>query len=244
MRLILRPLYAGILVLIALVALAGETHAQASAKKAESNRGQVLFVVGSNGMNDSDNAIKTRLEGLGLNVSVEQDNRLKDKTGKGESLILISSTISSAKVGGTFRNVAVPVMVCEPNLFDDMGMTHSEANVDYGSKENTELVILTPKHAMAAGKRGRFAISEQGISLGWGWPAKAALKIAAPNRDTDAAYIFAYESGAKMADMNAPARRIGMFLTDNVAVSLTEEGWALFDAAILWATGKAQSASK
>jgi len=33
----------------------------------------------------------------------------------------------------------------------------------------------------------------------------------------------------------APARRVGLFLTDDTAAGTTEAGWALFDAAVAWA---------
>jgi hypothetical protein len=49
--------------------------------------------------------------------------------------------------------------------------------------------------------------------------------------------IFAYDSGASMPGLTAPARRVGLFLGDNTATSLTANGTALFDAAIRWAAG-------
>ena len=38
--------------------------------------------------------------------------------------------------------------------------------------------------------------------------------------------------------MNAPARRVGFFLDDNNATTLNGNGWALFDAAVTWASNK------
>ena len=55
------------------------------------------------------------------------------------------------------------------------------------------------------------------------------------------AAIFCYETGARMAALNAPARRVGFFLTETSASELTPEGWALFDAALTWALGGASS---
>jgi hypothetical protein len=37
-----------------------------------------------------------------------------------------------------------------------------------------------------------------------------------------------------MAALNAPARRLGFFLTETSASGLTPEGWALFEAALTW----------
>jgi hypothetical protein len=36
---------------------------------------------------------------------------------------------------------------------------------------------------------------------------------------------------------SAPARRVGFYFSDNTAASLDGEEWALFDAAVDWATG-------
>jgi hypothetical protein len=49
--------------------------------------------------------------------------------------------------------------------------------------------------------------------------------------------IFGYETGATMPGAVAPARRVGFFLEDLTAGSLTPAGWALFDAAVRWALG-------
>jgi len=54
----------------------------------------------------------------------------------------------------------------------------------------------------------------------------------------DQATVFAYERGAEMKSLVAPARRVGFFVRDTGAVSLTQEDWALFDAAVRWCAGK------
>ncbi len=49
--------------------------------------------------------------------------------------------------------------------------------------------------------------------------------------------IFGYEKNAPMVGLNAPARRVGLFMFDNTAASFNENGWKLFEAAVLWASG-------
>jgi hypothetical protein len=41
-----------------------------------------------------------------------------------------------------------------------------------------------------------------------------------------------------MPGLAAPGRRVGFFLEDATAASLTTEGGALLDAAVRWATGR------
>jgi len=48
--------------------------------------------------------------------------------------------------------------------------------------------------------------------------------------------LFAYEKGASMPGIIAPASRVGFFLKNETASVLNESGWNLFDAAVLWAS--------
>ena len=57
------------------------------------------------------------------------------------SLILISSTVSVMAVGARFRDVAKPVVVAEPLLYDDMGMV--ESMVAMGVNRGIEPMVTT-----------------------------------------------------------------------------------------------------
>ncbi|MEP6924950.1 MAG: hypothetical protein ABI954_10840, partial [Pyrinomonadaceae bacterium] len=50
--------------------------------------------------------------------------------------------------------------------------------------------------------------------------------------------IFGYEKDMLMLGLNAPARRVGLYLDDTNAASLNSNGAALFDAAVRWAVGR------
>ncbi|MEK6334026.1 MAG: hypothetical protein AABM67_03695, partial [Acidobacteriota bacterium] len=73
----------------------------------------------------------------------------------------------------------------------------------------------------------------------WGKPNANAISVATVVADTAKTTIFAYESGAVMPGLTAPARRVGLFLYDDTAASFTANGTALLDAAIKWARGGA-----
>jgi hypothetical protein len=73
--------------------------------------------------------------------------------------------------------------------------------------------------------------------LGWAKPLPSSTIIASLVNDSNKATIFAYDTGAPMAGgLSAPAPRIGMFPHKNSASQFTAAGWALFDAAVEWAT--------
>ena len=73
----------------------------------------------------------------------------------------------------------------------------------------------------------------------WGAPAPGATVIASfAGAPEQASLVFGYERGAPTASGTAPARRVGLFLGNGRVIrALTEQGWRLFDAAVLWCAG-------
>ena len=61
-------------------------------------------------------------------------------------------------------------------------------------------------------------------------------QVATMTYDGTAKSIFAYESGAMMVGMQAPARRVGLFHARDAFTYLTDNSAAIFDAAVRWAT--------
>lgn len=58
------------------------------------------------------------------------------------------------------------------------------------------------------------------------------------------ASIIAYDKGATMYGMAAPSRRVTWFCNGFVGMDqMTTQGWNMFDAAILWASGTNKSIS-
>ena len=80
-------------------------------------------------------------------------------------------------------------------------------------------------------------VPESASVLVWGIPREGAIKIAALENLDERALIFGYDLCGSMFGLQAPARRVGLFLNEAVATKLTGAGWALFDAAVNWAIG-------
>jgi Big-like domain-containing protein/carboxypeptidase family protein/beta-propeller repeat-containing protein/IPT/TIG domain-containing protein len=197
-----------------------------------------LFAVGSSNLNAGDTATKTRLESLGYTVTVEvANNGLVTADADGKALIVISSTVTAKNVGDKFKFVPVPVVSWEPEVFDNFGMTGVTLNTHYGttSTTQTQLDIATASHAMAAGLSGTVTVTTTATNFTWGSPNVNAVKVATVTSDAAKSVIFGYESGVTMIGMDAPARRVGLFMTDLTTNSLNSNGQALFDAAIRWA---------
>src|SRR4029079_9837920 len=94
--------------------------------------------------------------------------------------------------------------------------------------------IVNPSSPLAAGLSGTVTVSTAADIFAQGSPTGSA-DVAARLPGTSTASDFGYDTGAAMAGLAAPARRVGLFFTDNTAASFTTQGWALFDAAVTWA---------
>jgi hypothetical protein len=185
-----------------------------------------------------DLATRDRLAGLGYLVTMMSDEVVTAADANGKALVFVSATTDSNILGTTMRDVTTPVMLCESNLYDDMGMTGSTQNVDYGatSSDQDSLQIIDPGHAMAAGFSGTVAIYTSANQLRWGNPNGSAALVATTADGNNNGAIFGYEAGAPMFGLNAPARRVGFFFSSTTGAMLNGNGWVLFDAAVNWAT--------
>ncbi|HEX8000312.1 MAG TPA: DNRLRE domain-containing protein [Pyrinomonadaceae bacterium] len=223
-----------------------------NSREANSNRPQLLLqttqprnallVVGSTTLNTGDNAIKTRLQNLGYTVTAKAagsttSTAINTIDADGKALVVISSTVTPANVAAKFRHVAVPVITWEFDLLDDQGMTGTVSGTDFGTTATqTQLAIINATHPMAANLSGTIAAVTAASTFTWGKPNVNASKIATQTTDATKIVIFGYDNGAVMPGLDAPARRVSLFLTDTTAASLSTNGGALFDAAVKWAT--------
>jgi hypothetical protein len=187
-----------------------------------------------------DAAVRTRLQNLGYTVTVIAASKATAVTtaqADGKSLVVISSTVTPANVANKFRHVAVPVVTWEFDLLDDQGMTGTVSGTDFGTAATqTQLTITAGAHPMAAGLSGNVSVVSAASTFTWGKPNANAVKVAALISDATRASIFGYDGGAAMPGLEAPARRVALFMSDTTAGSFTAQGGSLFDAAIRWAT--------
>ena len=205
-------------------------------------RGVAMMVVGDQSLQNDDQRVKQRLENLGYLVRVRGAGAPDPRELQGVSVVLVSSTVFSLDLNTQYRDIAVPIMVWEPSLFDDFGMTGPEESRGCGvTASGGEALIALPAHPMAAGLDGAVTVITNGhdthrLWMSYGTPGPAAAWVATwpgrPNR----AVLFAYEQGAPMPGLPAaPARRVGFFFYDDGRLHLTSAGWSLFEAAVTWA---------
>ncbi len=206
-----------------------------------------LFVVGQTVLTPDDSALNARLTSLGYAVTVKHAASLVSADATGKDVAVVSSTVDSGTVGTKLTNVATPVVSLEGFIFDDLKMTSATG---FGQVMTpTVLEIHDDLNALSGGLRGTnqggvFDHLVQPSTAGgryWGMPSASAVGLdgrpVTLQGQPDRAAIFGYEAGAQMVGLTAPARRVGFFADQEAVRTFTAEGWALFDAAVEWASG-------
>jgi uncharacterized repeat protein (TIGR01451 family) len=195
-----------------------------------------LFVTGSTTLNSSDAAVQTRLQTLGYAVTVKDAKAALSTDANGKAVVVISSTVSPTNLSTKFRTVTVPVVIWESLSYFDIGMTAKGTTAAGTATGQTQVKIAQPTHPLAAGLTGTQTVVTVSSTFGWGKPSASAAAVATLVSDPTKIIIFGYDKGAAMPGLAAPARRVGIFMNDTTAASFNGNGWALFDAAVNWAT--------
>jgi len=205
-----------------------------------------LFIVADDvNMNAAENEIFTRLSDMGFIVTPISQNAISDGAADGMQLVLISATVSSGTVSTNMpelTTLGIPVINWEPFIYDFLGFQETDGG-EFLVTDTTALEIVNGTHPLAGGlPAGIVLISDIQKNVSYGNPQGDAIVIAINSVDTARKVLFGYEKGAAMFSGNAPARRVGTFLLNDVADSLNDEGWTLFDASVIWAMGSGSTA--
>ncbi len=202
----------------------------------------ILMVTGNSSLNAAETLIQQRLLASNYDVTHLVDNLVTTEDAENKSMVLICSSVLSANVGTKFRTVNVPVLCYESYLFDDLGMTGTIADADYGTRPQQTRLILSDDAAdplVRDLESGEQTITVDPTIFTWGRP-PADAKISAFLADSNQAGIFRFENGAPMVGgFTAPARRLGLMLEDLTAQSLTSTGWTLVERAVAWTSNLA-----
>ncbi len=212
--------------------------ARGNMPNAQCSNKTILFVGASRPLPVRDQPLAAYLSALGHTIIVRNGREVKAVDANGKHLVIISESVESVDVKAKLRVVAVPLITWEGWLFDDLQMTGPNEEQDYGELTSETSVRLTnPTHPLAAGLSGdvRTALvnNHTANKFHWGVPNQNAIVIATTLANSGRAHIFAYEQGAQMVGFIAPARRVGFH--NATGTNLTQEGSALFDAAVKWA---------
>ncbi|MBE7384387.1 MAG: hypothetical protein F6J95_023610 [Leptolyngbya sp. SIO1E4] len=192
-----------------------------------------LYVTGSvTNPSDADNELVARLQALGYTVQLVDDNAVSAGDAIGNDVVVVSESSSSGAINTKFRDVPVPVVMCEGFAYDEMNYCLA-TSLTPGNEP--DITILDPGHPIAAGYSGTVQIHQgNGDRITYCTPAASAINIASIPGNPTQITIFAFDVGALMENsFTAPARRVGAPFTV-LNESLTAAGGDIFDALIAW----------
>ncbi|RPH96940.1 MAG: hypothetical protein EHM72_14135 [Calditrichaeota bacterium] len=175
------------------------------------------LIVGDVELKPADLAIFDRLEMLGCHVAVFDDDQINNIDLQQQNLIFISATCVPTRIKSAFLDTQLPIIVSEYQLFDDMKMSGNRLNSDYGRIETSQVTVVTDSHPATAGLQGEIVVYRKPDRINWAKPSAEAHIISGTADDLSKAAVFIYDKGASMADVQAPATRIGFFLQDGSA---------------------------
>ncbi len=205
-----------------------------------SPRRQALLVVdyqSSSTILSGDVPFKTSLENMGYVVTVKDQDVLVSSDTNGKDVIIVSSSISSSRFGTTFRDIAIPVVTWEEDIFEDLrfNATPEVTNNWMTDATETKVRMINSTHPLAAGYTGDVQVFQGNNQMPWSKQmASGAIKIATTIFDSNKTSIFGFDKGGQMVNMIAPARRVGLF-HNYYGTAHSTQGWNFFEAAVTWA---------
>ncbi|MCA9706720.1 MAG: hypothetical protein KDK70_12785, partial [Myxococcales bacterium] len=217
-----------------------DTTGSASGSEAEGSTGalgcdRALWVTGDTAVEaNGDTPFHARLLALGFSTTVVQNAASQTEDAEGHCLVVLSPLGAASDVQDKFRDVAVPLITWEYNLYDDLRMVDPLGS-GWGIDESLDqLEIVLPAHPLAAGLQGAVSVFSGGGRISWGIPVGEVQIVATALGDPSRATIFAFDAGAMMADgFVAPARRVALG-GGETPIPVTMEAVELFEAAVRW----------
>jgi acyl-CoA thioesterase-1 len=205
-----------------------------------------LFVVGEVPASGPDATIVGELQQLGQTVTVVKDIQSAATDAAGMDLVVISDSVAAGNVGNKFNQVAVPLIVYEASLYDNLGLTGTAAGTDFARRQNQTQLRIVGTSPLTAGLSGLVTVANSVSSFSWGKPAASAVVAATLKGDSTRATIFGYNAGAMLASgTSAPARRVAFYPNTGAINAWNANGQKLFGAAVQWAlAGPAPGATR
>ena len=183
------------------------------------------LVVGDTAALGTDASVRDRLGERGYSVSLHDDSTVTAAAVANASVVLVSQSVSQAQLGTKLRNVAKPVVIWKPSLYDDMGMSPTAG----ASLSRTSIAITAPTHPLAAGRTGTVVIVTSSTYLPYGSVTAGATVVATLDGQPS---LFVYRAGATMSGLTAPACRLAFPMQSAGIPRLTADGRVLFDRAV------------
>ena len=193
-----------------------------------------LFVAGTSpaptGDRSFQSAIEDRNPGLSCLVTID-DDVVTVADAEAVDVVVISSSVKPSTLGDRLRDAAVPILVAEPFLFDDMSMAPARGGGELAGR--TSINIVDSDNPLAGGLSGRVRVFDTASEVSYGTLDSGSLlehQVANTGSTSRRSTIFAYETGDQLVDTGDVARagRVGFFTS--FGAELTDDARTLTSA--------------
>ncbi len=188
---------------------------------------QILYV---GRYSNNDLKVVNRLEQNGYTVFLMRDYAVTEKDTTGMNLLYISTSADTATIQSLFKTAPIPLMTTQHDYPQriDMAMVFEQPT-------NRTVLIADSTHVLAAGLSGVVTITTRvAYRVTYAEPSQGAHIIGVHPEKHNRSAIFAYDKGAAMLTIPAPAKRLGFLVGPQAFENMTDEGWLLYDTAIEW----------
>lgn len=194
----------------------------------------LLFVAGSSPAPAGDRSMLGVMEGRAgaACVTTVADDDATSAMAEGFDAVVVSSSVAPAVLGAELRDAAVPVLVSEPYLFDDMSMVAPDGGKELAPKPS--IFIRDASHPLAAGLSGWVSVVEGSGRVNYGLDdaAPGVEAVAFTGAQTARMTIFGFEAGGELTDRPAAGPRVGFFAA--YGAELTLDGERLLNGGLDW----------
>lgn len=202
---------------------------------------KIVFIGATVPLGAADAAVKTHLTALGFTVEDHAQTEKQPVDITGAAAVFIFESVTSSNITSAYKNAAIPVIMTEPAILDDMKFAPDGT---FDSPAGQVVTIVDPSHPIAGGLKGDVKVATANGAIAACSGFKVDCVVVAKSAVNGSPCIVTFEKGIKDMDGNPiPARRVYTFIEADLALAVTNDGWALFERSVLWALGKLTSAA-
>jgi hypothetical protein len=171
--------------------------------------GKAMLIVGTIPILGTDVQFEAALKARGLEVVIVQERLATPAMAAGMRIIFMSYSMSStAFAAEAFTDVPVPVVLTEQNLLPRIKMSKEHGF----TPSNLTKITIIADHELAGGfPKGDVEVYGKQQEMFWGVPGPGGIAIAHITGQPAKITYFAYEKGAMMDGVPAPAKRVQFF---------------------------------
>jgi hypothetical protein len=208
-----------------------------SSRPAAARQATALLVVDSSQLSLSDRALRDNLASSGFVVDVASAATVQLSQTRARDVVVVSESVTSGQIGDRLVASTTPMVILEPALWDDFGMTGRDWAQDFGEALSEDTLDVVSGSLTAGLASGGLVVTHVKKKFVWGRPGANAILGAKLKGGASSRWgVFGYEAGASMVGLRAAARRVAFFAGRDAPAVLTAAGWKLFANAVQWAT--------